>query len=133
MYSFFNNSFFVQKRRSIVAIILLLVSLQACSTYSPSTAMIGMSVSDVVEAMGKPDGNIQLPEGTRLEFSRGPRGKHTYFVNFDLQGRLTSWQQVLTEDRFKQILPGMSEEEVVFLIGTDLLPNLVRSRPRVCG
>lgn len=97
---------------------LFLVTLQACTTYSPSSAMIGMSVSEVVDAMGKPDREVQTAAGTRLEFPRGPKGKHTYFVNFDDQGKFISWIQVLTEDRFMLIQPGMLEEEVINLIGS---------------
>lgn len=101
-----------------VGIYLLLVTLQACTTYSPSSEMIGMSISDVVDAMGKPDRAIQIADGTRLEFPRGPKGKHTYFVNFDDHGKFISWKQVLTEERFKLIQPGMPEEEVMNLIGS---------------
>jgi len=100
-----------------IGIYLALVSLQACTTYSPSSSMIGMSISEVVNAMGKPDREIQITQGMRLEFPRGPKGKHTYFVNFDEQGKLISWTQVLTEERFKLIQPGMPEDEVMNLIG----------------
>ncbi len=118
MMSKWSTSAFIRGRVGNLAIYFMLSSLQACTTYSPSNSMLGMSVSDVIEAMGKPDREIRLTEGTRLEFPRGPKGKHTYFVNFDEQGKLVSWQQVLTEERFKKILPGMPEEEIVNLIGS---------------
>ncbi len=103
---------------SRVLVCFIASSLQACTTYSPSSAMIGMNLTEVIDMMGKPDREIRTTDGARLEFPRGPKGKHTYFVTFDDEGKLTSWQQVLTEERFKLIKPGMPEDEVMNLIGS---------------
>lgn len=96
----------------------VITALQACTTYSPSSSMVGLSSTEVVKMMGVPDREIQISDGKRLQFPRGPMGKHTYFVNFDAQDKLISWQQVLTEEKFKLIQQGMSEEEVMNLIGS---------------
>jgi hypothetical protein len=58
--------------------------------------------------MGAPTGQYALPSGQqRLEFARGPFGKHTYMVTLDAQGRVQTIEQVLTEQRFASIQPGM--------------------------
>ena len=59
-------------------------------------------------------GSREMRHGTgRLEFARGPYGKHTYMVDFDADGRLLSWEQVLTENNFFQVQIGETKEAVV--------------------
>lgn len=55
--------------------------------------------------------------GRRLEFARGPFGKHTYMLDFDAQGRLVRWEQVLVEARFNAIRSGMDAAEVRAQLG----------------
>ena len=97
---------------------LVAVLLCACTSYSPSGLAPGSSVAAVVKDMGQPTGESPLPDGgRRLEFARGPYGKHTYMLDFDTQGSLVSWQQVLTEARFNGIHAGMDAKEVLAQIG----------------
>lgn len=68
--------------------------------------------------MGAPSGQYALAEGrSRLEFARGPYGKHTYMLDFDASGRMTSWRQVLTEEDFSRIRPGQTRDHVLQSIG----------------
>jgi hypothetical protein len=90
----------------------------ACATYSPQSLPQGTSLDATIAAMGQPTGEYPLPDGARrVEFARGPMGKHTYMVDFDAQGRLQSWEQVLTEARFNSIRAGMTAAEVQAIIG----------------
>ena len=50
-------------------------------------------------------------------------GKHTYFVYFDDQGKAVRFEQVLTEERFARIVPDMSVDDVVLLIGRSAPPG----------
>jgi hypothetical protein len=95
------------------------VVLAACSTaYSPKGLAPGSSEAAVVQAMGQPTGQSALPAGgKRLEFARGPFGKETYMVDFDPQGRMLRWEQVLTEPNFAKVRPGMDKSEVLAMIG----------------
>ena len=75
-------------------------------------------MAEVVQAMGPPTGRHEQGDGApRLEFARGPMGKHTYMVDFDAQGGLLRWEQVLTENRFNAILAGMGQDEVLKRLG----------------
>jgi outer membrane protein assembly factor BamE (lipoprotein component of BamABCDE complex) len=67
--------------------------------------------------MGKPEREVANLSGATLHFVRGPTGSHTYFVHLDQNDRVISWEQVLTEARFKLVKPGMTQEEVINLIG----------------
>lgn len=90
----------------------------ACTSYGPGSLAPGTGLEAATHAMGTPTGEVVLPGGgRRLEFARGPYGKHTYMLDFDAQGRLLRWEQVLTEARFNAIRSGMDSSEVLAQIG----------------
>lgn len=95
------------------------IALVSCSTaYSPKGIPAGSSEAAVIQAMGPPTGQRTLPDGgKRLEFARGPFGKETYMLDFDAQGRMQRWEQVLNEANFAKIKPGMDKSEVVAALG----------------
>lgn len=99
----------------VLAIVACVTLLSGCAGYSPEGLPRGATVADVIAAMGPPTGTSQAPQ--RLEFARGPYGKHTYMVDFDADGRLLSWEQVLTEKNFLQVLPGQSQDDVLKRLG----------------
>ena len=86
--------------------------LTACSSYAPPTNLAGITKDQLVSKMGQPDLERQMTVGTRLEFPRGPMGHHTWFVYLDHAGQVARSEQVLTEQNFSQITPGMSQDEV---------------------
>jgi hypothetical protein len=93
--------------------------LAACAGYAPSGVRTGDSVDAVSKSMGEPTARYTLPQGgTRLEFARGPMGKHTYMVDVDAQGRVTGWHQVLTEPTFESVREGWSQEELLMKLGS---------------
>lgn len=90
----------------------------ACTSYGPNSLAPGAGVEAATRAMGAPTGDTTLPGGgKRLEFARGPYGKHTYMLDFDAQGRLQRWEQVLVETRFNTIRSGMDAAEVRAQLG----------------
>ena len=91
--------------------------LAACSGYAPPDAVIGMSRDEVLLRMGKPDLEFQSKEGVRLEFPRGPFGRHTWFVYLDGNGKVTRSEQVLTEQNFNLVNPDMTQAQVRQLLG----------------
>ena len=97
---------------------LALSSMLGCATYGPPKLAPGASVADATTALGPPTGNYALPAGgKRLEFARGPFGKHTYMLDFDSQGRMLGWAQVLTEARFNAVRAGTPKDEVLLALG----------------
>ena len=97
--------------------LLLCLLLPGCSGYAPPDAMIGMSRDELVLRMGQPDMERRLDAGNRLEFPRGPFGKHTWFVYFDATGRASRAEQVLTEQNFNRINVDMTQDDVRQLLG----------------
>lgn len=106
--------------------------LSACSGYGPPKDLTGLRADQVVATMGPPDVQRVVEGGTRLEYPRGPAGLHTWFVYLDATGRATRAEQVLTEANFTRINPGMSQDEVLWLLGRPgVVYRLARSRGSV--
>jgi hypothetical protein len=91
--------------------------LTACAGYSPNDRMLGSSREQVIQVLGLPATEKSAPEGKVMMFTRGPFGRHTYFVYFNGDGSMTRWVQVLHEKNFALVQPGMTQDEVVSLIG----------------
>jgi hypothetical protein len=93
--------------------------LAACAGYAPRDVQIGDSADAVSKSMGVPTARYTLPQGgTRLEFARGPMGKHTYMIDLDAQGRVAAWHQVLTEPNFGLVREGWSQDELLMNLGS---------------
>lgn len=106
--------------RSIYSVLILIstAALGACAGYAPSKHFVGMSRSETISILGDPAPiPADIASSQRLDFPRGPYGKHTYSVYFDEQGRATGYRQLLTEDNFAKIVPGIGENDVIQLIG----------------
>lgn len=97
--------------------------LAACAGYSPRSVPAGASAAEIAAQMGQPTarytvravGDAAFHE--RLEYARGPMGKHTYMLDLDEQGRLARWEQVLLENNFNAIRAGDSRDSVLLRIG----------------
>jgi hypothetical protein len=97
--------------------LLFSTALPGCAGYAPPGALIGMDRSAVITQMGPADRERPIDGSNRLEFPRGPYGKHTWFVYFDAAGRASRAEQVLTEQNFTRINAGMAQDEVLALLG----------------
>lgn len=89
-----------------------------CAFMNPAATPTGTPASEVLARFGPPTGEYSLPDGgKRLEYARGPYGKHTWMFDVDASGRLAKTAQVLTESNFNAIRAGMSRDEVLAAIG----------------
>jgi hypothetical protein len=93
--------------------------LTACAGYAPPASLQpGQSIDEVTRSYGQPTGRYALPQGgTRLEYARGPYGKHTWMIDADASGRVHSIQQVLTEANFATVKPGETAQDVLLKLG----------------
>lgn len=107
----------VQRFERFFGVVLVAAALSACASYSPSATIIGLSRDEVIGRLGPPDPSSSSRNPSRLDFPRGPFGKHTYFVYFDGLGKAYRFEQALTEERFSRIVPGMSTDDVIELVG----------------
>jgi outer membrane protein assembly factor BamE (lipoprotein component of BamABCDE complex) len=76
------------------------------------------SESDVRMIMGQPDTVWEDEDGSRtLEYPKGPMGPRTWMFMIDKDGKLKDYKQVLTEENFANIKPGMSKDDVRRMLG----------------
>jgi hypothetical protein len=87
------------------------------SSYGPQALQTGATLDQVTTTMGKPTARYPRAGGERVEYARGPYGRHTYMLDFDARGRLTGWEQVLIEPVFDDIRVGMTRDELLLTIG----------------
>ena len=96
----------------------MVVGLVSCAGYGPAGLQPGSSEADVVQVMGQPTGRYTMPGGMqRLEFARGPYGRHTYMIDLDAQGRVAKVEQVLDSWHFATVLPGQTRDDVLRTLG----------------
>jgi hypothetical protein len=108
------------------------INLAACAGYAPSADLVGQSKASVLQKLGQPEREYEAGGRKKLQFPRGPYGSHTYFVYLDNEDKVLGWEQVLTEERFNQIVPGMTQAQVIDLIGISKITNgLARERGEV--
>ena len=112
-----------------LALTALLAGCASTPAYEPKRDMLGKTRTDVVSVMGSPAVEQPTPTGVRMVYPRGPYGRHTYVVTLDSAGTVTGWEQVLTEENFGKILPGMTAIQVESLIGPSFVKTeLARKR-----
>ncbi len=103
-----------------------------CAThYGPPQLSAGSSVQDATTQLGVPTARYPRPGGgERLEFARGPYGKHTFMLDFDAQGRLLDSKQVLDEADFNAVRQGETRDQVLFALGrpADVQPLPIEGR-----
>lgn len=107
-----------RRRHSVVA--LLAASLAGCALgpWSPRGVPPGASRDEVLRLMGPPTATYTMPDGhQRLEYNHMPAGRQTFMVDLDASGHMAGWENVLDENHFAAILPGMGRGDVLRLIG----------------
>jgi hypothetical protein len=109
---------------------LVVASLSAgCANYSPQKNIVGKSRVDLIGQMGEPEREYEWQEFQKLHYPRGPAGSHTYFIYLDRNNRVARWEQVLKEEHFNAVQPGMTKDQVIDLIGVTKITNgLARDR-----
>lgn len=102
--------------RSSLAIAVLLSS---CASYNGRGLNPGEAKLDqVLSQMGTPAQRWNEADGSiQLSYPKGPAGPESYMVRIGPDGKLQNIRNVMTPETFKKILPGMSKEEVVKILG----------------
>lgn len=73
---------------------------------------------DVRKQFGDPVTVTVEPDGTRtLEYPRQPEGWTNYVIKIGPDGKMSSLRQLLNDDNFARVLPGMDRQQVRDLLG----------------
>jgi hypothetical protein len=76
------------------------------------------TVDEAVRGMGPPAMEFANPDGSRtLAYPRGPLGTQTFMVDVSRDGIVRSVRQVLSDESFNRIRPGLTRDQVLRMIG----------------
>lgn len=91
----------------------------ACAAYNGRGLKPGVDqLENVLDVMGQPAMRWQNPDGSvQLAYPRGPMGYHTYMVQVGSDGKLRQIENVLDEKNISRIQPGMTKEDVLYILG----------------
>lgn len=99
-----------------LSLLVLAVSVSGCAAVSPVAS--GMDEMQVQSRLGKPETVRKNTDGSETwEYPQGPLGRETYMVTMGPDHAVKEVRQVLREEYFSQVRPGMSREEVRQLLG----------------
>ncbi|PKO35522.1 MAG: hypothetical protein CVU34_04315 [Betaproteobacteria bacterium HGW-Betaproteobacteria-7] len=77
------------------------------------------TATEVLERMGEPGFRHWNDDGTATwEYSRQPAGVHCYMISFDRQQVVARLEQVLGDEYYARVRPGMSKDDIRRLLGT---------------
>jgi outer membrane protein assembly factor BamE (lipoprotein component of BamABCDE complex) len=103
--------------RHSLCIALALVA-SACAAYSGYNLQPGTSEEQVRQTMGAPAAVYEQGDGSRvLAYPKGPEGVETFMARVGADGRLVRIDQVLSDGRFEAIQPGLTEQQVLRMLG----------------
>ena len=99
--------------------VLVAMLLAACASYGGHPLMAGdATLADVIRVMGEPAMRWQDPDGSvQLAYPRGPAGYHTFMARIGPDGKLRHIENMLETKGFVRIQPGMSEAQVLQVLG----------------
>lgn len=91
----------------------ILSTLVGCASILPAPVNVGDSKADLLAKRGEPthrytDGNEEI-----YEYMQGPWGQRTYMARIDASGRVKSFEQVLTNQKFASIEVGKATKDTV--------------------
>lgn len=99
-------------------LIAILTIITGCAGILPATVNIGDSEADVIAKRGQPTNRYQDGKDHLLEYALGPWGQKTYMARIGPTGRVVSFEQVLTNEKFASIKVGeMNKNDVLRIIG----------------
>jgi hypothetical protein len=106
------------QRIAYSAILAGVLALTACAGMGGPPPMPGDSMETVKLKLGPPTAWYSAGPEQLLEYATGPMGQSTWMAHIGADGRLTSYEQVLTGEKFATIKVGTAtHEDVLRAIG----------------
>lgn len=109
----------MDQRKHWLGGLMVALSLGGCDYVAQKELKPGVSTIDEVrQLMGRPEMVWEEEDGSQvLEFVRGPAGTETYMVEIDSKGRYQGMRNVLVQENFEKVRPGMLRDDVRRLLG----------------
>ena len=87
--------------------------LSACAGFGGPALAPGTTEAEILARLGHPTHVYQDSDSRLLEYMHGPMGQTTEMARIGPDGRLQSFEQVLTMEKFATIVPGQTRQEQV--------------------
>jgi hypothetical protein len=98
--------------------IITLLAVTGCAARVGSAVTPGMAQAEVTRVGGKPFAEGRLPSGEPFwDYTLQPSGYYTWRVVFGPDGAVRDVRNLMTQQNFLNLKPGMSEADVVALLG----------------
>jgi hypothetical protein len=113
------NSRWWRLGRLITGVLAAVGFVGACDLQNIAELEPGVSTdADVREKFGQPEAVWEGEDGAQVyEYNRQPEGTVNYMITIGADGILVKVSQVLTEENFARVRPGMAMEQVRRLLG----------------
>jgi outer membrane protein assembly factor BamE (lipoprotein component of BamABCDE complex) len=97
----------------------LAIAVSGCASYGGSSLRAGASTEgEVRSVMGVPALEFTGEDGARrLVYPRGPLGTQTFVVRLGQDGVLQEVKEILNDDTFNRIRPGLTQQDILHMIG----------------
>ncbi|MGH8808406.1 MAG: hypothetical protein ACREX0_11060, partial [Noviherbaspirillum sp.] len=96
----------------------LLAMLSGCAAIMPSPVNVGDTETEVIAKRGQPTHQYQDGKDRLLEYALGPWGQKTYMARLAPDGKVISFEQVLTTQKFASIKVDVANKtDVLHTIG----------------
>jgi outer membrane protein assembly factor BamE (lipoprotein component of BamABCDE complex) len=97
----------------------LTLGLAACDFIAEKKLKVGEStIEDVRKLMGKPEMIWEEKDGSQThEYARSPEGHQTYMVMIGADGKYKGMKNILVNDEFQKVRPGMTRDDIRRLLG----------------
>lgn len=103
----------------LLRISLLILTISACTALMPPPVEIGDTELELIAKRGQPTHRYRDGQEHLLEYPLGPWGQKTYMARVDANGTVTSFEQVLTSQKFSRIqVDKANKNDVLQLIGS---------------
>ena len=104
--------------KTVIRLFLMLL-LAGCASYDGRGLRPGVSSeAEVRGLMGPPAIELAVDDGgKRLAYPRGPLGTQTFMADIGRDGMLQGVRQVLNDDTFNGIRPGLTRDDILRRIG----------------
>ncbi|WP_223468790.1 hypothetical protein [Massilia soli] len=88
-------------------------ALAGCVGMTRTAPVPGDTVADTQAKFGAPTAVYAAPSGQVMEYATGPMGQYTWMAKVGPDGRLVSFEQVLTGEKFATLKIGKARKEDV--------------------
>jgi hypothetical protein len=106
-------TFLWKTMKNMIFVTMFCGGLAACANLVAPSLTPGMPADAVRAQLGTPTNTYRDGADTLLEYARGPAGQHTFMARIDPQGKLASFEQVLTSAKFGAVRIGKDNKQTI--------------------